>query len=128
MFTVTAAHDCFLTLINVDGKGVATVIFPNKFQKDNHLAANTDLQFPSSDAPFQFRFADPGTETVVATCSLTDKPVDNTKVDFAQVFTDLGDYTKHLTRSIKVEAKATPAKTKTHGDIVARAAIKMKVE
>ena len=130
VFTVTAEKDCFLTLTNVDGKGVATVLYPNRFQTDNFLAAGADLAFPTADAPFQFRFADPGVETVIAVCSLKDRPVDGVAVDTAQDFTDLGDYTAHLTRAIKVEAKtAVPpgGKKTTPDDIVARAAIKMTV-
>ena len=133
VFTVTSAQDCFLTLIDVDGKGVATVIFPNKFEQNNQLKANADFKFPVDDAPYQFRLADPGTETVVAVCSLTNKPVDSIHFDFTRDFTDLGDYTKHLTRSITVEAKAQtaaakPGKPPEHGDIVARAAIKVPVQ
>ena len=79
VFTVTSEQDCFLTLINVDQKGSATVLFPNKFDKDNGIKAGTDLNFPSETAGFQFSFADPGTETVIAVCSLTDKPVDDIK-------------------------------------------------
>jgi hypothetical protein len=139
-FTVTSAEDCFLTLINVDQKGKATVLFPNKFEKNNAIKAKADLNFPSEKDGFQFSFADPGTETVIAVCSLTDKPVDDIKFDFTREFTELGDYDKVLTRAIVVHAKEAEAgaKGKTasadagkakagSGDIVARAAIKMKV-
>jgi hypothetical protein len=131
-FTVTPEADCFLTLINIDGKGLATVLYPNKLEKDNRLTAGKDFKFPAADAPYQFRFTDPGVvETVVATCSLQDRPVDNVKIDQTREFTDLGNYQKHLTRSIQVEAK-TPivagGKKATPDDIVARAAIKMKVQ
>jgi hypothetical protein len=130
VFTVTSAENCFLTLINVDGKGSATVIFPNQFQKDNTLKAKSEFNFPSDDAPFQFRFADPGTETVIAICSLKDKPVDAIQPNYRTAFTDLGDYEEVLTRAIKVEARTTAGSDgkKDPGDIVARAAIKMPVQ
>jgi hypothetical protein len=139
VFTVTSEEDCFLTLINVDGKGAASVIFPNKFQKDNALRAKTDLNFPAKDSKFKFRFADPGTETVIAVCNTENKPVDDIKLDFGQVFTDLGDYEKHIakvakTRAIKVEAASGGAAssdasaTAARAPTPARAAIKMKVE
>ena len=71
VFTIESKEDCHLTLINVDGKGEGTVIFPNKFQQDNFLAAGKEVQFPGADAPFQFRLKDPGTETVIAICNAT---------------------------------------------------------
>ena len=43
IFTVTSEEDCFLTLINVDQKGTATVLYPNQFEKDNHIKAAADL-------------------------------------------------------------------------------------
>jgi hypothetical protein len=128
VFTVRSEEDCYLTLINVDGHGVATVIFPNKFQQDNLLRADHDLDFPSADANFQFAFTEAATETVIAICSLDDKPVDDITYDFGTDFTALGDYDEVLTRAIKPVAKkpAEPQPTK-HGDIVARAAIKVEV-
>ena len=39
MFSIKSKEDCHLTLINVDASGEGTVIFPNKFQQDNFLAA-----------------------------------------------------------------------------------------
>ena len=129
VFTVRSQEDCFLTLINVDGHGAATVIFPNKFQQDNQLRANHDLDFPSADADFQFAFTEPATETVIAICSLDDKPVDDITYDFGTDFTDLGDYEGVLTRAIKPVAKTpTTPKPTEHGDIVARAAIKVEVQ
>ena len=130
VFTVTAESGCYLTLVNVDGKGTATVLYPNGFQKDNFLPAGRELAFPAPDAPFQFRFADPGVETVAATCGTKNRPVDAVALDPAATFTDLGDYTTHLTRAIKVEAAAgVPAggKQAAPDDIVARAAIQMTV-
>ena len=128
VFTVRSEEDCYLTLINVDGHGVATVIFPNKFQQDNSLRADHDLDFPSADADFQFAFTEAATETVIAICSLDDKPVDDITYDFGTDFTALGDYDEVLTRAIKPVAKkpSTP-KPAEHGDIVARAAIKVEV-
>ncbi|MCP4386556.1 MAG: DUF4384 domain-containing protein, partial [Hyphomicrobiales bacterium] len=70
VFTVATEEACFLTLINVDSAGTATVIFPNRYQQDNFVAAGVDLVVPPDDAGFQFRLGDPGTETVIAICSL----------------------------------------------------------
>jgi len=65
---------------------------------------------------------------VIAICSLDDKPVDDITYDFGTDFTDLGDYDEVLTRAIKPVAKTpTTPKPAEHGDIVARAAIKVEV-
>ena len=125
VFTVTSERDCFLTLVNVDGKGLATVIYPNKLQTQNLIKAGQDFKFPADDAPFQFRFADPGTETVIGLCSLEDRPVDNIALDATRDFTELGQYEQFLSRQITVEPKV--AKKETPNDIVVRAAIKMAV-
>ncbi|MCP4385064.1 MAG: DUF4384 domain-containing protein, partial [Hyphomicrobiales bacterium] len=107
-----------------------TVIFPNRYQQDNFVAAGVDLVVPPDDAGFQFRLGDPGTETVIAICSLQDRPVDNISIDLESVFTGLGDYDTHLSRAITVEEKSVPTggKQTTPGDIVARTAITVPVE
>jgi len=104
IFTIKSKEDCHLTLINVDGKGEGTVIFPNKFQQDNLLPAGKEAQFPGADAPFQFRLKDPGSETVIAVCNATGKEADGIKHDFKKrQFTELGNYRDFLTRQIVVE-------------------------
>lgn len=138
VFTVRSKEDCHLTLINVDAKGVGTVIFPNKFQQANLLPAGKELKFPGPRAPFRFRLKDPGTETVVAVCNATGKAVDGIKHDFKKrQFTELGNYRQFLTRQIVVEAtkkvtkgkKAKAAgKKKAKPTIFARTAIKFKVK
>jgi Domain of unknown function (DUF4384) len=106
VFSIKSKEDCHLTLINVDASGEGTVIFPNKFQQDNFLAAGKEVQFPGADAPFQFRLKDPGTETVIAICNASGKTVDGIKHDFKKrQFTDLGNYRGFLTRQIVAEAK-----------------------
>ncbi len=69
VFTVVSQEDCSLTLINVDAKGVGTVLFPNKFQPDNFIRARQEFRFGDSATPFKFRLADRGTETVIAVCN-----------------------------------------------------------
>lgn len=142
VFTVTSKADCHLNLINVDKTGEATVIFPNKFQQRNLIRAGKTLEFPGPKAPFQFRLKDPGTETVIAVCNATGKDVDGVKHKFrSAAFTELGNYGKHLTRKIVVEAakvkslkgktgrKAKNAKKILAGKrkILARTAIKIEV-
>lgn len=43
---VTANQDVFLHIFNVGQDDSVTVLFPNKYATDNHIAANADLVFP----------------------------------------------------------------------------------
>ncbi|MGD9866988.1 MAG: DUF4384 domain-containing protein [Hyphomicrobiales bacterium] len=111
--TVTSKEKCNLTLINVDGKGVGTVIFPNKFQQDNLITAGQEVKLPGDKAPFQLRLKDKGKETVIAVCNADSKLVDGIKHDFkTRSFTDVGQYRDFLTRQIVVEAKEKAAEGK----------------
>jgi len=107
VFIVQSDADCSLTLINVDGKGTGTVLFPNKFQQDSFIKAKQAFEFPAPNSPFQFRMQDPGTETVIALCNPKAKTrgVDQIAHNFdSKAFTDLGEYEKFVTRAIAVEA------------------------
>lgn len=105
VFIVQSSADCNLTLINVDDKGVGTVLFPNKFQQDTFIKANQAFEFPAPDAPFQFRMKDPGVESVIALCNAKSRTVDLIAHNFdTKAFTNLGDYEKFATRAIAVEA------------------------
>jgi hypothetical protein len=143
VFSIKSKEDCHLTLINVDASGEGTVIFPNKFQQDNFLAAGKEVQFPGAEAPFQFRLKDPGTETVIAICNASGKTADGIKHDFKKrQFTDLGNYRGFLTRQIvaeakekvaegqkdKVAAKKDEAPAAPASDILSRTAIKLQVK
>jgi len=134
-FTVLSNADCFLTLANVDDKGVGTVLFPNKFQQDNRIKANAELQFPAADAPFQYRMKDKGFETVIGVCTKRATDVDGIKHDFGKSdFTIVDNYTRSVARSIVIEAKnatggaAKPQKPVADvGREISRAAIKVEV-
>jgi Domain of unknown function (DUF4384) len=134
-FTVLSNGDCFLTLTNVDDKGVGTVLFPNKFQQDNRIKANAELQFPAADAPFQYRMKDKGFETVIGVCTERSTDVDGIKHDFGKSpFTIVDNYTRSVARSIVIEAKnatagaASPQKPSVDaGHEISRAAIKVEV-
>lgn len=110
-----APPDMAVTLINVEAGGDGTVIFPNTFQQDNFLPANTEMKFLDADAPFQFRLKDPGTETVIAICNATGVGADGIEHDFkARQFTPLGNYRQFLTRRIVVEGAAKVAAGQKH--------------
>jgi mono/diheme cytochrome c family protein len=109
VFTVRASTDCRLTLINVDPKGKATVIFPNKYQQQNFIEARKDFRFPGADAPFQFRLKDIGKEKLVAECAIN-RAGERIQHNFEQQeFTDLGDYRDHLGEQAEKEGGKTSA-------------------
>jgi hypothetical protein len=113
VFTVKSDADCYLTLINIDGKGTGTVLFPNKFQQANLLKANKEFIFPGDEAPFQFRMKDPGTEKVIALCNPNGVREQTIAHNFASnAFTNLGNYEQYATRAIVVEAKKVKEKAK----------------
>jgi hypothetical protein len=141
VLSVVAKQDCALTLVNVDHKGTGTLIFPNKFQADNYVSAGKEVKIPPN-TDYRLRLADRGTESVVAECTAT-KPGSTAstrgfKPDYkGGVFTDLGNYSRALTRQIVVEAdnakKTTqqtggPAKTAGTAPVTARTAIKIEVK
>ena len=105
VFSVVSSKDCFLTLSNLDEKGTLTVLLPNKFQQNNRIRAGQEVQFPGAKAPFQYRMADRGVETVIATCS-EGSSVDGIKHDFGKSnLTTVQNYTRSLARAIAVEGK-----------------------
>ncbi len=134
VFTVKSEQDCFLTLINVDSKDKATVIFPNKFQQENHLKAGKEFHFPGKAAKFKFLLKDPGKETVVALCRKTKAASKGIKHNFKKsAFTSIGEkYEDFASRAIsvvptvEVKDKKTGKKVKKQ-EAAARTAIKFLV-
>jgi mono/diheme cytochrome c family protein len=105
VFTVLAKKTCFLTLVNLDDKGTATVLLPNKFQQDNKVKAGQEIRFPGQKAPFQFRMQDKGFEQVIATCSES-ADVDGIKNDFARnTLTRVPNFTRTVAGAVQADAK-----------------------
>lgn len=101
VFTVRSDRDCYLTLVNIDGAGVGTVIFPNKFQQDNKIVGSKDFVFPSAEAGFDFKFTEVGKESVIAICDTTGKAVAIEHAYDDNPFTPLGE-TRSALRKIEV--------------------------
>ena len=141
-FTISTKQDCNLTLINVDSKGVGTVLLPNDFEKENFLKAGSEIQVPGPNAEYQLRLKDKGKETVIAVCNASKEDVDGIKHNFDEKqFTELGNYRSFAVRAIKVEKVKKKAGEKTasqeaaetgkitaKGDVLARTAIQFEVE
>ena len=109
VFTIVAPRDCFLTITDIDEKGVGTVLLPNAFQQDSRVRAGVPVLFPGAGAPFKFRMKDPGVETVTAVCAALPNGGDQIQHDFKKdQFTPVPNYTNAVARSIVVEAAGAP--------------------
>lgn len=108
VFTVMSDRDCYLTLVNIDGAGVGTVIFPNKFQQDNKIAGGKDFSFPAADSSFDFKFTEVGKESVIAVCDVTGKTIAIEHAYAENAFTPLGE-TRSALRKIEVTERPKAA-------------------
>jgi Domain of unknown function (DUF4384) len=126
-FTVVSAEDCFLTVLDVDKKGAATVLFPNKFSQSNHVRGGVPIQLPDNNA-YQFRMKDKGIETVTAICTEQNVPVDGITHDFSRsAYTTVPNYTSSISRSIAVEAAGPSHPSQGRARETGRTAIKIEV-
>ena len=50
---VETSKDAYVTVLNVDPAGETTVLFPNRWQSDNFVAADRALEVPAGDAGFR---------------------------------------------------------------------------
>ena len=97
--TVRSNRSCYLTVLTLDARGRATVLYPNEFDANNFVDAGRDLRIPGDKAPYQFRLRDKGQETLIGICAGTAKPVDGIRHNFeSHRFTELGDYRAFLNR------------------------------
>lgn len=96
-FNVTTSAACNLTLINIDTKGRATVLFPNEFEPENAIRPGEVVRVPRDNAPYQLRVSTPGVEGAVALCSPSAKLPEGVAPDYErQRFTVLGNWRNFL--------------------------------
>lgn len=96
-FHVTTSTPCHLTLVSIDTKGHATVLFPNEFEPDNAIRPGAVVRIPRDNAPYQLRVSNPGAESAVALCSATAKRPAGVTPDYErQRFTVLGNWRNFL--------------------------------
>jgi hypothetical protein len=131
-FYVKTTKDCYLTLVNVSGKGEGTVILPNKFTKDNYIKAGEEFQFPSAKDGYDFKFEDYGTETVIALCDTKGDSLPSIVHDFSKEdFTNLGRKISVVQKLDDVKVTKKEKAKKGGGGFppdVARTAIKIEVQ
>lgn len=97
VLSVESAHDCRLTLVNIEATGRATVLFPNMFTPDNRLQAGRTIEIPSEDDPYVLGLEAAGRETFVAICLIEERNAPpGIAHDFdIKPFTPLGDWRAH---------------------------------
>lgn len=67
--TVTPERNCKLTLLSVDAQNNATVLYPNRLEKEVSLLAGRTSFLPGTDAKMKLSLmGQPGQQTVVAVC------------------------------------------------------------
>ena len=104
-FTAAASSDCYVTLIGIDKAGQATVLFPNDLDRNNLLRGGTSMTVPVPGASYQFRFKEPGRETVVGLCTSPEERPYGISHEFErQRFTVLGPWRTFLRSMSEREA------------------------
>lgn len=108
--TALATGDCYLTLIGIDHRGSATVLFPNEFEQTNFLRGGTPMTVPLATATYQLRVQDPGTETIVGVCSTVRQRMTGVLTDYErQRFTVLGNWRLFLATADQLETSIARA-------------------
>lgn len=84
VFNFQADRDCNLTLIDIGSSGKVHVIFPNKYQTDNAIKANTEYEIPSGSKPeFVYKILSPaGEDTIKAICTTKSASALSTAVSY----------------------------------------------
>lgn len=110
---VTPARDCYLRLYLMNAALEIQQIFPNEFQKENHLQGGQKVRVPSEQAGFQFTMEGPwGVETIVAVAS-TEQFTDLVAPVYRDGLFTLGQETPGgiLARGIRVERRQESSAT-----------------
>jgi hypothetical protein len=131
VLTAQPNRDCHLSVVNVDARGDATVLFPSDSDPDNAVKAGTKVRIPSDIEPYQLRASEVGTETFVAVCALNRKRMLGVDQDFEkQRFSILGDWRQFLltraTREQLVGRRDTPRQRRARAKAEAAAAAAVK--
>ena len=103
-FSIESEESCYLTLLDIGPSGNITVIFPNKYHKDNFIISGVTYQIPSPDYGFEFDIQGPaGLERVKAIATLKPDPLID--LNLQQGFHSIERGTNQGTRDIKTIAK-----------------------
>jgi len=111
VLTIQSTRDCYLTLVDIDQKGVATVLLPNDYQRDNHIKAGDIIHFPGADAGYSYQVAptNKGAERIMAVCDMKQKNPLSIVQDYkASGFTEIPDF---VSRTLVVKPVKRPDAT-----------------
>ncbi len=76
VFYVRANLDCYLTLLDFGTSGEVKILFPNRYDKKNHIQGGKTYRIPAKGAKEAYRVEGPrGTEIIRAIATLDDEPV-----------------------------------------------------
>ena len=74
--SVRASRDCYLTLLNLSSDGSLTLLFPNRFHRDNWIEGGRVYEVPSDDYEFDIVLEEPaGEDRVKAIVTLDPRPL-----------------------------------------------------
>jgi TolB-like protein len=103
-FKIKSEKNGYLLLFDVSPNGNITVIFPNKFKKDNFIEGGVTYQIPTPDYGFEFKVTGPtGLERIKAI--VTQNKVHLFKLDWENGFHTLNKNTTRGTRGIEILSK-----------------------
>lgn len=101
-----ADHDCYLTVIGIDDKGVGTVLYPNEFDTKNRVQAGQSVSIPSAESPYLLRYDSNKPETVLARCSVRPDPPLGIEHNYDVLkFTVLGNWENYVREALETEAE-----------------------
>lgn len=107
VFYFRSERDCYLNLISVNSRGDITLLFPNKYHRDNQIMAGQTYSIPDKHYPFEFEVQPPtGKDRIYAIAG--DKPINIFDTNFSDTsFTSLtrGDTPDAGVRGLGVKIK-----------------------
>lgn len=107
-FSVRANRDCYLTLIDINPRGEAIVIYPNAYERTGRIPGGTTTTIPTENMGFDF-IVEPPTGAEVVRAIVSAQPLASVKDVLARIsddtpFVQPADLVG-LTRGIRVEGK-----------------------
>ncbi len=114
VINIRSEQDCYIKLFHIGVDGSVKMIYPNKYEKNNFISANTTYKFPKPSMGFEFSLGAPyGIETIrliAQSSQFDDLSEQNYKTD--NPFTDLGNITSYnqlkdiITKGLNITANS----------------------
>ncbi len=98
-FHFRSDKDCYIYLYHMDAGGQVKILFPNQFNKDNHIKANRVYTIPDDTMNFDFKITPPfGAEMLKTIASL--QPLKKIDLKSGTTFKDIGKITEVNVREV----------------------------